>query len=130
MLAYWVGYGFTELDSPWGWRVAVALQACFQIPMAVLCLLVPESPRWLASHNKSAESLSVIARLAGRAEDDPDVQALHSEICTVVEFERSIGSGTWSDLVKSDAIHSRRRFLIACSIQFFQQAGGINALIY
>lgn len=108
----------------------MALQACFQIPMAVLCLLVPESPRRLASHNKSAESLNVIARLAGRSEDDPDVHALHSEICTVVEFEPSIGSGSWSDLVESEAIHSPRRFRIACSIQFFHQAGVINALIY
>lgn len=48
--------------------------------LAVLCLPVPESPRWQAVDNKSAESLRVIARLADRSEDISDDQALHSAI--------------------------------------------------
>lgn len=49
---------------------------------------------------------------------------MHSDIVNTVAYEASIGSGSWSDIVKSDDIQSRRRFFIACGIQAMQQLGG------
>ena len=106
------------------------MQAIFIVPIIVLVFLVPESPRWLAAHGKSEQSLSVIARLQGKPITHQDVIAQHQEIQSAVELEQSIGSGSWGDLLKKDKLHSRRRLLIACSIQFFQQVGGINAIIF
>jgi MFS family permease len=129
-MAYWVGYGFTPLTGSKAWRIPVAIQAVFIVPILILVLIVPESPRWLASHGKADESLAVLARLQGKPATHSDVLAQHEEIQAAVQLETSIGSGNWSDLLKEDEIKSRRRLLIACSIQFFQQIGGINALIY
>lgn len=130
MIAYWVGYGFTTVSGSKGWRIPVALQAIFQIPILILVFIVPESPRWLASHGRTEESLAVLARLQGKSITHTDVLVQHKEIQDIVTLEQECGSGKWKDLLKSDAIKSRRRLLIACSIQFFQQIGGINALIY
>ncbi|WWD21823.1 hypothetical protein CI109_106311 [Kwoniella shandongensis] len=132
MVAYWVGYGFSFSSGAKAWRIPVALQAIFQVPILVLVLIVPESPRWLASHNRPDESLQVIARLHGKPVTDTDVLMQHKEIQDAVMLEASIGSGSWKELVtgRDDDIKSRKRLLIACSIQFFQQIGGINALIY
>ncbi|BEI87266.1 hypothetical protein CcaverHIS002_0706120 [Cutaneotrichosporon cavernicola] len=130
MLAYWVGYGFSLGNDDYLWRIPVALQAVFQIPMVILCLIIPESPRWLAAHDKKDECLQVIARLKGRSNEDAEVRSQFNDILDAVALEKSIGSGRWRDLLREDEIKSRRRLLIACSIQFFQQAGGINALIY
>ena len=47
-----------------------------------------------------------------------------------MQLQKAVGAGTWSDLLREDEVRSRRRLLIACSIQFFQQIGGINALNY
>ena len=98
--------------------------------MLVLLFIVPESPRWLAAHGDTEGSLDVIARLAGKPATHQDVVATHQDILSAVGLEKSLNSGKWSALLKEDAIKSRRRLLIACSIQFFQQIGGINALIY
>jgi hypothetical protein len=47
-----------------------------------------------------------------------------------VALERDAGVGSWGEILKMDKIKSRRRFLIACGIQFAQQIGGINGLIF
>jgi hypothetical protein len=129
-LAYWVGYGFTPITGSKAWRIPVALQCIFIIPILLLVLIVPESPRWLASHNRPEESKAVLARLQGKPITHSDVLIQHEEIQLAVKLETRAGSGSWKDLLKEDEIMSRRRLLIACSIQFFQQIGGINALIY
>ncbi|WVW82652.1 hypothetical protein I302_104663 [Kwoniella bestiolae CBS 10118] len=130
MIAYWTGYGFAFVDGSKAWRIPVAMQAIFIIPILVLVFIVPESPRWLASHGRSQESLEVLARLQGKPIDHADVVAQHREIQQAVEIEQSLGSGKWSDLLHEDDLKSRRRLIIACAIQFFQQIGGINGLIF
>ena len=55
---------------------------------------------------------------------------LHNDIVRAVEEEAAMNAGSWRMLLRADRIHSRRRLLIACAIQTFQQLGGINAIIY
>lgn len=55
---------------------------------------------------------------------DNAIIRMHSDIVNTVAYEASIGSGSWSDILKSDDIQSRRRFFIACGIQAMQQLGG------
>ena len=130
MVAYWVGYGFTPVGGSIAWRIPVAIQAIYIIPIILLIWFVPESPRWLASHGYEDESLSVLSRLANAPPDDPEVQAQFKEIVDAVRLQEAVGAGSWKDLLHEDEVCSRRRFLIGCSIQFFQQIGGINALNY
>ncbi|KAF7946202.1 hypothetical protein EAE96_009205 [Botrytis aclada] len=131
LLAYWVDYGFTQsYNASFSWRVPTILQCMFLVPMLGLLAIVPESPRWLAAHEKTDESLSVLARLHSHHMTEEQIKSLHIDIVRTCEFEKSLGTGSWSDLFKNDAIQSQRRFLIACAIQSFQQLGGINALIY
>ncbi|KAF7896483.1 hypothetical protein EAF00_006497 [Botryotinia globosa] len=130
-LAYWVDYGFTQsYTASFSWRVPTILQCMFLVPMLVLLAIVPESPRWLAAHEKTDESLNVLSRLHSDHMTEEQIKSLHIDIVRTCEFEKSLGTGSWSDLFKNDAIQSQRRFLIACAIQSFQQLGGINALIY
>lgn len=97
--------------------------------MLLILWMIPESPRWLAAHDRPDECLAVLQRL--RCNDDPVVvQQLHGAILQTVAYEESIGAGSWKDLLKNDHIKSRTRLLIACGIQSFQQLGGINAIIY
>jgi hypothetical protein len=97
--------------------------------MLVILMVIPESPRWLAAHDRPDECLAVLQMLRG-THDEVAVQRLHGEILQTVAYETSIGAGSWKDLLKNDNIRSQKRLLIACAIQAFQQLGGINAIIY
>lgn len=131
-LAYWIDYGFTQsYTASFAWRVPCILQCIFLVPMLFLLTLVPETPRWLASHASSpVASLDVLTRLHKHHRTPEEIDALHKSIVTTSELEKSLGAGSWKDLLRNDSIQSQRRFLIACAIQAFQQLGGINALIY
>jgi hypothetical protein len=127
----WVGYGFSSVTGSKAWRIPVALQAVFIIPIIILTFLVPESPRWDVAHGKEDRALETIARLNAAPATDPAVLAQYQEIVNAVQLEKSVGSGSWSQLFASrdDDIKSRRRLLIACFIQAAQQLGGINGIV-
>ncbi|KAH8778025.1 sugar transporter-like protein [Hyaloscypha finlandica] len=130
-LAYWIDYAFTQSHiASFTWRVPCILQCIFLLPMLLLLLIVPETPRWLASHAPPSQSLSVLTRLHEYHRTSEEISALHASIVQNAEYEKSLGAGSWKDLLRNDDIQSQRRFLIACAIQAFQQLGGINALIY
>ena len=126
---YWIDYAFSMHISSYAWRIPVVLQCMFIIPMMFILWIIPESPRWLAAHDRPIECFAVLQRLRCN-EDQVIVQRLHGEILQTVEYETSIGAGSWKDLLRNDRIKSQRRLLIACAIQSFQQLGGINAVIY
>lgn len=97
--------------------------------MLFILLIIPESPRWLAAHDRPDECLAVLQRLASRNDDDITISQLHQTILQTVALEHSLHVGSWKDLLKNDKIKSQQRLLIACAIQTFQQLGGINAII-
>lgn len=129
LLAYWIDYAFSSHLSSYAWRVPVILQCIFLLPMIPILLVVPETPRWLASHDRGDESLRVLQRLHRTHMSGEAIRLLHADIMNTVALEKSIGAGKWKDLIKNDSIQSQRRFFIACAIQAFQQLGGINAII-
>ncbi|KAG8696202.1 hypothetical protein FRC09_008664 [Ceratobasidium sp. 395] len=142
MLAYWVGYGFTSSKQITGsaqWRIPLALQIVFVIPLLALShFVVPESPRWLAAHGRIPEAREVLEQLhydsataePGAGGGDAEVDSIITSITDTVKFDEQFGSGRWADiwrlLGREDTVKSRKRLLIACAIQAFQQLGGIN----
>jgi MFS family permease len=133
-MVYWIDYAFSTVENgvktSFIWRVPTILQCIFLIPMIFIVLIIPETPRWLAARDRNEEALEVLTRLNKGKMSQEEIQSIHTDIVRTVAIEKSIGAGSWGDLLKNDSIQSRRRFLIACSIQAFQQLGGINALIY
>ena len=130
-LVYWIDFALNQDGNTYSysWRLPCILQSVFLIPMLLIVLVIPETPRWLAAHDRSDESLAVLRRLRGGREDDDVLVAIHKDIVATVIWEKSIGAGSWRDLLKNDRIRSQRRFLTACAVQTFQQLGGINAII-
>ena len=129
-LVYWIDFAFSTYRGSYAWRVPVILQCVFLFSMLAIVAVVPESPRWLAAHDRSEESLSVLRSLRGHSLDNEAIVRIHADIVRAVEEEAVMNAGSWRTILKADRIHSRRRLLISCGIQAFQQLGGINAIIY
>ncbi|KAK7438970.1 hypothetical protein Landi51_11391 [Colletotrichum acutatum] len=127
-LIYWIDYAFSSHLESYAWRVPVALQCICILPMFIILQIIPETPRWLAAHNRSDECLAVLKRLKCD-EDEDTILALHNSITQTVTYEAENSASSWRDLLVQDRIQSQRRFLIACFLQGAQQLGGINAII-
>jgi hypothetical protein len=152
MMVYWIDYAFSTIskgpETSYVWRVPTIMQCIFLFPMVILVLIIPETPRWLASHDRNEECFEVLRRMHKGKMTDAEIKAEYDTIIGTVALETSAGASSWKDLLRLDGglmkatsyhlhradyfctvVHTRRRFLIACGIQIFQQLGGINALI-
>ncbi|KAK9427196.1 general substrate transporter [Lipomyces doorenjongii] len=130
VIAYWLDFGMSSLDSEVSWRFPTVFQIIFLLAILYLTFMVPESPRWLTSHDMGDDARKVIAALKGTDIDHPEVIGQFNDIKETVIMEMAEGAGSWSDFYKTDGLQSSRRLWTACAIQIFQQLGGINALIY
>lgn len=101
----------------------------------------PFSPRWLASKGRNKEARMAISRLRGLNPNHPDIDAELFEILVAVKFDEENEAATaggrtgakllayqYWQMLKSSAM--RKRLAIGCTLQFFQQFTGINAIIY
>jgi SP family arabinose:H+ symporter-like MFS transporter len=107
-------------ENAWRWMLGVA--AFPSLLYTVLCLGLPESPRWLLSRKGDRDAgLQVLQRI------EPD--ASKAEI--VAEADAIIASS--SEQASSGHFWARRLrkpILLAILIAFFNQLSGINAILY
>lgn len=131
-LSYWIDYAMTKrYQSSIAFRFPIGFQLVLILPIFFLTFVVPESPRWLMFHDRSSEALVIIARLEDEVDpQEPGLQSKFKEIEANVLYEKSVQVTGFGEMFRADGLSTRRRLLIACSVQFFQQLGGINGIIY
>lgn len=107
MMVYWIDFGFSNLgegvNKSFIWRAPTILQCVFLIPMIFIIWIIPETPRWLAARDRNEEALEVLSRLNKGKMTEDGIRAVHCDIVNTVALERSIGTGSWGDLLKNDS---------------------------
>ncbi|CAN6634914.1 hypothetical protein TRVA0_015S00166 [Trichomonascus vanleenenianus] len=76
----WINFGMRSINSSFAWRSPIGLQCIFAVACALMCLYLPESPRWLVSRNKIEESEHVISLVLKKPVDDAEVRTLRNEV--------------------------------------------------
>ncbi|MES2221544.1 MAG: sugar porter family MFS transporter [Acidobacteriota bacterium] len=115
-----MGFIAASWNGQYGWRwmfTAVSLPAV----IFVTCLvLIPESPRWLASKSRTEKALQVLTRIGG-------LNYAHRTLGEIVESlaSESAESASWRNLF---APHLRYVLLIGVGLAVLQQWSGINIL--
>ncbi len=107
-------------ENAWRWMLGVA--AFPSVIYTVMCLGLPESPRWLLSRKQDrAEGIRVLQLIR----PDEPLSSVESEADTILSFsrEKAEAGDFWS-------MRLRKPILLAILVAFFNQLSGINAVLY
>lgn len=110
-----------ETANVWRWMLVIA-----SLPAVVLwlgMLIVPESPRWLASKGKIGEALRVLKEIR----DENRAKSELKEIQDNIAQESEIKQATFKDL---SVPWVRRIVMIGIGIAIVQQITGVNSIMY
>lgn len=105
----------------WRWMLGIAVVP--SIIYAVMCLGLPESPRWLIARKGDRAAGVAVLKLIEPEKSDAQL-ALHAdELVAAANSDKSVGGGFWS-------MRLRIPILLAFLVAFFNQLSGINAILY
>jgi sugar porter (SP) family MFS transporter len=107
-------------QNAWRWMLGVA--AFPSLFYALLCLALPESPRWLLTKKGDREAALNVLQQIEPAAPNSQIAALADEISSASTEHASSGQ-FWTRRL-------RRPILLAFLIAFFNQMSGINAILY
>ncbi|KAH0524207.1 hypothetical protein TsFJ059_006741 [Trichoderma semiorbis] len=125
LIAAGVCFGTQKLDSTYAWRIPSLLQAAPSFVCFLILLFVPESPRWLISHDRHEEALEVLSIVNGG--DADDVQVQYREIADTINFEKEHSLGLVQAICKKS---SRKRLLITTTFSAIVMLPGTNIITF
>ncbi|PKI85566.1 hypothetical protein MVES1_000709 [Malassezia vespertilionis] len=135
LLAYCCCYGTRDYTNSDGttssaqWRVPIGLGFAWTLVLAVGIMFCPESPRWLARHQRYDEVHRVLALARGVSREDPFVMTEFYDIKREVEAEMKMVELGWIDCFRTkDKLLYRT--LLGIFIQSLQQLTGANYFFY
>ncbi|KAK5631789.1 hypothetical protein RRF57_007503 [Xylaria bambusicola] len=132
LIAYWLDYGASFGPADLVWRFPIAFQIVFGIIVSTAMLWLPESPRWLLTHERYEEATNVIAAIRGYEVDSQETATERGIILDSIRASGVFGgkSTPYKALFTNGKTQHFRRMLLGASSQFMQQVGGCNAVIY
>ncbi|KAH0392605.1 putative MFS sugar transporter, partial [Aureobasidium melanogenum] len=130
VIAYFFDYGIAYAGGPIAWRLPIACQIIFAFVVIFMVFGVPESPRYLYKEGRNEEALQVLCDVYDGAPDDPKIAREQKDILDALALERLHGEYKWSQIFKRDDVQTGRRVLLAYGMQFMNQIGGINLVVY
>ncbi|KAE9374367.1 general substrate transporter [Stipitochalara longipes BDJ] len=127
LMAAWITFGTASIVGSWSWRLPSALQAASSLFQMILCIFVPESPRWLVEHNRIPEARRILQKY--HAEGDSDFPLLQFEMVEIertIEEEKIQAVTSWKEWIRTHA--NRHRLFIVVTAGFIIQWCG-NAVL-
>ena len=104
------------------WRWMLGVEAIPALIYSVLCLAIPESPRWLiARKGDRAAGVAVLRRMSPEA-STAEIEAT-ANVIRASAGDREVAAGFWTRRL-------RVPILLAFLVAFFNQLSGINAVLY
>jgi len=129
-IAYWFDYGMSFTGGDIAWRLPIACQMIFAFIIIGLVFGLPESPRWLYTRGRNEEALQVLCDVYDLPPDHPKIAKEQNDVLDALRLEQEHGEYQWSQLLVRDETQTGKRVLLAYGMQFMNQMGGINLVVY
>jgi major inositol transporter-like SP family MFS transporter len=111
-----------ESGGVWRWMLVIAT-----VPAVVLwfgMLVMPESPRWLASQSRFGDALEVLRQVRSRQRAEAEL----SEVSALAVKDEQEKLGGWQDVKATPWV--RRLMFVGFGIAIVQQITGVNTIMY
>ncbi|KAJ5777262.1 hypothetical protein N7520_000508 [Penicillium odoratum] len=130
LIAQWLGYGCSFVDTAFQWRFPLAFQCIPGLTLACGVWFLNESPRWLMEKDRHDEALATLQRLHGDGtpEKEQYIELEFQEIREAINAERASTKITWTSILTKASW--RRRLILGCAVQAFGPLSGINVINY
>lgn len=124
-VAYIIDYGSRNLASSASYRIPIGIQLLFGLILAIGCVWLPESPRYLLSRGRYDEALKSVARVRSTTIDDLEVVRDVDEMQAKIALEREINKNGWTECFTGKP---KIGYRTACGmiIQMLQQLTGAS----
>jgi MFS transporter, SP family, galactose:H+ symporter len=120
-VSYLSDYLIADDKNPFCWRGMFIVGLIPAVIMLIGMFFLPETPRWLIGKGQEEKGRKILKKV-----EDPDLVE-ESILRIKADIARTNESASYSELLKP---WLRAPLIIAVGIMFFQQASGINTIIY
>ncbi|KAF3761581.1 hypothetical protein M406DRAFT_50654 [Cryphonectria parasitica EP155] len=129
LIMYLISYGCSvSVSGPAAFRIAWGVQGVPGVVLGIAMFFFPESPRWLASHDRWDECLDVLANLhAGGDREAPVVLVELEEVREAVRIAAESADLGYLGLFTGKTWY---RTMCGVSVQVWQQLLGGNVMLY
>nr|CAD2196826.1 unnamed protein product [Meloidogyne enterolobii] len=125
-----VGFSYIDPEN-WGWRLMFGFAAIPSILQFIGFFFLPESPRWLYQNNLKSESEKVLSKIYNGDQNwiKYELDEIHFAHEQQLQDQLNYGGGNLLMRILSDP-PVRKSLFIGAALQAFQQASGINTIMY
>ncbi|KAI5917191.1 general substrate transporter [Camillea tinctor] len=128
-LCNWLDFAFRFIpNSTLEWRLLLALSLVLSLVIAGSIFSLPESPRWLARVNRSADATNALAALRDLPETDEKICTEIARIESSLEYSAHRNMSIIQMFSKDDDEKLLYRFCLCIGLQFVQQMCGGNLI--
>ncbi|BAO40686.1 high-affinity glucose transporter [Kluyveromyces marxianus DMKU3-1042] len=128
MLLFYIGYACHFIKGTASFRLTWGLQMIPGFVLIVGTLFLPESPRWLANHDRWEETIQIVANVVSKGDvEDEQVKFQLEEIKEQVIIDAQAKNFGFKDLWRPK---TRRKIIVGICAQMWQQLCGMNVMMY
>ncbi|KAF4984796.1 hypothetical protein FZEAL_87 [Fusarium zealandicum] len=120
---YFLCYSSSNIASSMAWRLGFIFQGINATSLALLCFMLPESPRWLVLHGRRPEALRALQRL-----EFSMMEAERDFLAASTEQQPSLS--LWQSFVLLFRRGYRARTILGLFLLGMVQLSGIDGVIY
>jgi len=129
LVAAGITFGTQDLKSDWSWRIPSLLQAVPSGLQIVFIFLIPESPRWLISKDRTDEAYQVLAKYHAEGNMESEfVKAEYAQIENTIKIELEHTTQSWAEMFGTSGM--RKRVIIGSFLGLFTQWSGNTLVSY